>query len=174
MKKVFILITVLLIVITLSNKTANVIIPNNAIRFRVIANSDSREDQNIKKAVRDNLQQDLYPKLLNAKSHKEAKEVINNNMDSINSNIKKTLKDNNNNTSYDINYGSNHFPKKIYKGVEYPEGNYESLVVTLGHGVGKNWWGLSFPPLCLLEGEESTVDKVEYKSFIKELIDKYL
>lgn len=66
----------------------------------------------------------------------------------------------------------NYFPEKEYKGVKYDEGYYESLVITLGEGKGKNWWCVLFPPLCLVEAEES--DKVEYKFFIKELIDKYL
>jgi len=49
---------------------------------------------------------------------------------------------------------------------------YESLLVTLGSGKGDNWWCVLFPPLCLLEAEES--DKIEYKFFVQELIEKYL
>ena len=64
-------------------------------------------------------------------------------------------------------------PEKHYKGVTYKEGNYESLVVKLGEGKGENFWCVLFPPLCLLEAEESDKDEVEYKSFIKEIIDKY-
>ena len=68
----------------------------------------------------------------------------------------------------------NYFPKKVYKGVTYEAGNYESLVITLGDGLGKNWWWVMFPPLCLLEAEETEeTTEVEYKFFIKELIDKY-
>ena len=49
---------------------------------------------------------------------------------------------------------------------------YESLLVTLGSGEGNNRWCGLFPPLCLLEAEES--EEVEYKLFIQELIEKYL
>ena len=76
-------------------------------------------------------------------------------------------------TEYKINYGLNYFPEKNYKGVTYKEGNYESLVVKLGEGKGENFWCVLFPPLCLLEAEESDKEEVEYKSFIKEIIDKY-
>ena len=55
------------------------------------------------------------------------------------------------------------------KGIEYDEGYYESLLITLGEGKGDNWWCVLFPPLCLIEAEEST--EVEYKSFIKEIIE---
>lgn len=63
------------------------------------------------------------------------------------------------------------FPKKEYKGVTYPEGYYESVKVTLGEGLGDNWWCILFPPLCLIEAEEST--EVEYNFFVKEIIKKY-
>ena len=61
---------------------------------------------------------------------------------------------------------------KDYVGVKYPEGEYESLVITLGEGKGDNWWCVLFPPLCLVEAEEHT--DVEYKFFVKEIIDKYM
>ena len=48
----------------------------------------------------------------------------------------------------------------------------ESLLITLGEGKGDNWWCVLFPPLCLVEAEESS--EVEYKFFIQELIEKYL
>ena len=67
-----------------------------------------------------------------------------------------------------------YFPKKKYKGITYKEGNYESLVITLGEGAGDNFWCVLFPPLCLIEADETSNDNVEYKFFVKELIDKYL
>ena len=45
-------------------------------------------------------------------------------------------------------------------------------LVTIGEGAGDNWWCVLFPPLCLLEAEEST--DVEYTSYVKELIEKYI
>ena len=61
---------------------------------------------------------------------------------------------------FEINFGLNYFPKKEFKGITYDEGYYESVVVTLGEGLGDNWWCVLFPPLCMLEAEEST--EVEY------------
>ena len=72
-------------------------------------------------------------------------------------------------------YGLNPFPAKSYKGVKYKAGEYESLVITLGEGKGDNWWCVLFPPLCMLEAEDQTQkSNLEYKSYIKEIIDKYL
>ena len=77
------------------------------------------------------------------------------------------------NLEYKINYGMNYFPEKEYKGVTYEEGEYESLVITLGNGLGENFWCVLFPPLCLLEADEEETEEVEYTSFVKEIIDKY-
>ena len=76
--------------------------------------------------------------------------------------------------SYSIDYGMHEFPLKTYKGVTYEAGEYESLLVTLGEGKGDNWWCVLFPPLCLLEADESVdTNKIEYKSFVKEILEKY-
>ena len=70
---------------------------------------------------------------------------------------------------YKINYGINYFPKKIYKGVIYPEGEYESLVITLGSGLGDNWWCVLYPPLCLIEDNKIT-DDVEYRLLVQDVL----
>jgi stage II sporulation protein R len=75
---------------------------------------------------------------------------------------------------YNLNYGDNYFPEKSYKGVKYPSGTYESLVVTLGSGKGENWWCVLYPPLCMMDNKESNLNNVEYASFIEELFNKYL
>ena len=75
--------------------------------------------------------------------------------------------------SYDIDYGMHYFPEKVYKGIKYEEGYYESLLITLGKGEGNNWWCVLFPPLCVLEAEETNTNEIKYKSFVKELIEKY-
>ena len=75
--------------------------------------------------------------------------------------------------TYKVNFGYNYFPQKKYKGVVYEEGMYESLVITIGEGKGDNWWCVLFPPLCMMESNDENIEEVEYKSFIKEIIDKY-
>ena len=87
--------------------------------------------------------------------------------------IENTLKEENANAKYSINFGQNYFPQKEYNDIYYKEGYYESLVITLGDGKGENFWCVLFPPLCLIEKEQTTTNKVEYKSLIKEIIDKY-
>ena len=77
------------------------------------------------------------------------------------------------NIPYNINYGTNYFPTKNYKGVMYPAGNYDSLVITLGKGAGSNFWCVLFPPLCLLDNEKEDVGEVDYKFYVKKLLDRF-
>lgn len=174
MKKIIIiLLAVLSIVMVYNNfnKSENVKIPDSAIRFRVLANSNSPRDQKIKEDVRDKMQKELYTLLENSKSIKEARGLINDNMDNFNNILEEEMEDKD--YSYTIDYGMHEFPEKTYKGITYEAGEYESLLVTLGEGKGDNWWCVLFPPLCLMEVEETNTDEVEYKSFIKEIIEKY-
>jgi len=148
-------------------------IPDSAIRLRVIPNSNNQRDQEIKLKVKTELET-TTTKILNGVTRvDDARNIIEENLDNIKYGIEKLLLEEQYDLGYSINFGQNHFPEKEFKGVTYEEGYYESLVVTLGKGEGDNWWCVLFPPLCLLEAEESKTDEVEYKFFVQELIDKY-
>ena len=174
MKKIIPIIILVLMIYIYNNNVSKVLIPDEAIRFRVIANSDSDYDQEIKKEVKNDLEEVITDDLKNSNSINDSRKILTNNISKYDNIVSNTLEKNDINYSFNINYGLNYFPKKEYKGVEYPSGNYESLVVTLGEGKGKNWWCVLFPPLCLLEAEENNNEEVEYKFFVKELIDKYI
>lgn len=147
-------------------------IPDDSIRIRILANSNSDYDQEIKKEVKEDIQTYMSELLSDAKTNEEAEDKINDNLDNIENEVKNTLQRLNYTLPYRINFGLNYFPEKEYKGIKYSSGYYESLLITLGKGEGDNWWCVLFPPLCLIESEEST--EVEYKSFIKEILDKYV
>ena len=174
MKKfIYITLIILIIMLVYNNEKdkETVKIPDSAIRFRILANSNSPRDQRIKEEVRDKMQKELYQLLENSKSTKQARNLIINNMDNFNSLLENEMKDKE--YSYTIDYGMHVFPEKTYKGITYEAGEYESLLVTLGEGSGDNWWCVLFPPLCVMEAEETNTSKIEYKSFIKEIIEKY-
>lgn len=174
MKKVIPIVIIFIIIFSLSNIQQEIIIPKEAIRFRVIANSDINADQETKLLVRDAIQNQMLTDLENITNIQEARTTLSTNISSYETLVGKTLESNNKDNTYKVNYGLNYFPEKIYKGIKYEEGYYESLVVTLGNGMGNNWWCVLFPPLCLLEAEETEeTTEVEYKFFISELIDKY-
>lgn len=95
------------------------------------------------------------------------KNKIINNIDKYEAVVAKVIKNNN----YKISYGENYFPQKKYKDIIYPEGTYESLLVTIGKGQGDNWWCVLYPPLCLIE-YNNQINNLEFKLYIKELFNK--
>ena len=167
MKKIIVCLFIVTVLVLVNKEETKVLIPEDAIRFRIIANSNSIEDQKEKIEIRNELEPIIGDILTNSTTKEETKTEINNNLYKINHVIDKF------NTTYDVNYGLNFFPEKNYKGVTYKEGNYESLVITLGDGLGDNWWCVLFPPLCLLEANETNYDDITYPSYIQELINKY-
>lgn len=174
MKRIIVILTILIIMFLITNVEAEkVMIPENSIRFRVIANSNKEKDQINKKIVAKNLGKDVTNILKNTNNIEESRIILKNNINKFKNDIETTLKINNIEENYTIDYGKNYFPEKNYKGITYKSGEYESLVVKLGNGQGNNFWCVLFPPLCLLEGEETEKNDIEYKSFVKEVIDKY-
>lgn len=167
----FLIVLVLYTLISSMLKNQN-IISEEAIRIRVIANSNSYYDQDIKMEVKEEITEDMYELLKDVKGVDQARDVINDNLNSIDNNIDLLLKSKKYNLGYDINFGYNYFPKKIYKGIEYKDGYYESLVVTLGAGEGDNWWCVLFPPICMIEATDS--DDLEYTTLVEDLFSKYL
>ncbi len=168
MKKIIVILFIITLISVLVSNEEQVVIPNTAIRFRIIANSDKEADQQLKYQIRNDIEPGIMKTLNNSNTIDEARANIKSYIPEIEKKI------NNYNTPYSINYGNNYFPEKEYRGVVYPEGEYESLVITLGNGLGENWWCVLFPPLCLLEAEESEINKTEYKFFVKEVINKFM
>ena len=125
MKKMILILTLIVAVFIYKEvKNNDIIIPDTAIRLRVIPNSNSTLDQNIK-----------------------------NNIHLIEENVKQIFSENNYDMNFDINYGLNYFPEKEYRGLKYNEGYYESVVISIGKAEGDNWWCVLFPNLCLVDLE---------------------
>lgn len=164
LKKVIVVLFLVSLAFIFSNHDEEIIIPNNAIRFRVIANSDSVEDQMKKMEIKSAVEKEVYALINGENNAIEVRNIIEDNMDTIKDIVEEY------NVPYNINYGNNYFPSKTYKGVMYPAGNYESLVITLGDGVGANFWCVLFPPLCLIDNSKEDISDVDYQLYVKKLL----
>lgn len=168
LKKIIVLLFFVTVLIYLTTgNTSGILIPSDAIRFRIIANSNSLEDQELKMKIREEIEPVFAQIMDSSNSKEETKKLIDQNMSKIEEIIEQY------NVEYTINYGNNYFPEKEYKGIIYPEGNYESLVITLGSGLGNNWWCVLFPPLCLLEASEEESGNANYTFYIKEVLERF-
>lgn len=166
MKKILYILSIIFLLILFINIKNTKTIQDEAIRFRIIANSNSLEDQNLKKLIKRELEINLFPLLQDSKSIYETRELIHQNEELIESLLSKY------NVEYEINYGINFFPEKKYNDYVYEEGNYESLVIKLGAAKGNNWWCVMYPPLCLIDQNSNNKEDIEYKLYIQEILQK--
>lgn len=166
MKKILVIIGVILFLLSINyNNKEEVFIPKDSIRFRIVSNSMNEVDLKTKQELKSYIEDYVYDIVSDAKSSEEADELLVNNLEKISKHINIYL----NSNDYKIDYGINYFPRKVYKGVVYEEGMYKSLVITLGNGKGSNWWCVLFPPLCLLDENETTAD-VDYQLYVARII----
>lgn len=128
------------------------VIPNEAIRLRILANSDQEKDQEIKREVRDVINAEITKWVQDLTSLDEARSLIQSRLPEIQKLAEQVLADNKVDQSVQAKFGTNvEFPTKLYGEFLYPAGKYEAILVTIGEGKGANWWCVLFPPLCFLD-----------------------
>lgn len=128
------------------------VIPDEAIRLRILANSDEEKDQQIKREVRDEVNKVVSRWVADITDIEEARELIQERLPEIDELVGEVLQESDENREYTVDYGKNiTFPMKLYGDYLYPAGEYEAILITLGEGDGSNWWCVLFPPLCFLD-----------------------
>ena len=172
MKIVLIIVGIIILIVIYNNEEKKYLtIPDEAIRYRIIPNSNSAEDIAAKESIQKSLEKDLK-EIMDTSSIQETRNKIITNLDKIKNNIENTKNKINYDKNINIKYGLNYFPEKQYEGITYDEGYYESLVVEIGKAEGNNFWCVLFPPLCMMETENT--EDVEYTFFLTDIINKLI
>lgn len=149
-------------------------IASQIIRFHVIANSDSAEDQALKLKVKSALTEALRPKLSSLTDVNEARRVIEENLAALEALSEDIIQENGYQYTVTASLETGYFPIKIYGDLTLPPGQYEALRVEIGEAKGQNWWCIMFPPLCFVDATYSVVPK-ESKEQLKHVLteDEY-
>ena len=126
-------------------------IQNSVFRLHVIANSDSKEDQDLKYLVRDELIKYMNSISKNISSKEEAIKLVEDNKEEFYNIAKKVISDNGFNYTVNIQIGNFSFPTKNYGDISLPAGFYDALKVEIGEANGQNWWCVMFPSLCFVD-----------------------
>lgn len=146
---------------------AAVTIPNEAIRLRILANSDEQNDQAVKRLIRDEVNKDITVWVQDLTSIDEARKVITSHLPEIQATAEEVIKREGLSQSVTVEFGKADFPTKLYGQYLYPAGVYEAIVITLGAGEGANWWCVLFPPLCFLDFSNGTA--VSQTPFVEDI-----
>jgi len=149
------------------------VIPNQAIRLRILADSDSPQDQEIKRQVRDAVNAEITSWVEDLVSLEEARNMIKAGIPELQKIAEGVVAANGSDQSVTAEFGKVQFPTKLYGQFLYPAGEYEAVLITLGEGTGANWWCVLFPPLCFLDfsNGEATSPGFEDEGKGKEVAD---
>ncbi len=137
---------------------------DNILRIRVIANSDSKEDQELKLSVRDSILASTGDIFAETSSYSDAVIAAGENLDRMEDIACNTV------LSYGFDYGADvqireeFFPTREYDGFTLPSGKYKTLVVTLGEGGGENWWCVMYPKVCVAACSGELTDSISEES----------
>lgn len=153
MKKVFIILGLVFIIGIINIKS------DNHLRVRVIANSNSISDQNIKNEV-----VEILKKIIDAD---DSLDIVERKMNV----LKKELKyyQEKNNIKIAVELKKTNFPSKRLNGKVIPSGAYETLLITIGSGKGNNYWSILYPEYYGITFEDNSFENLSFKSYFYEL-----
>ena len=126
-------------------------------RFHVLANSDSKEDQRVKREVRDEVLTYMEDNMTASPTVDEAKQWVQAHLDELEATAESVL------VREGMPYHARavvrtcYFPDKRYGDVFFPKGYYEALRIELGSAEGHNWWCVLYPNLCFTDATYTAV-----------------
>lgn len=119
------------------------------IRFHVVANSDSQQDQAVKLQVRDAVIKSVESDLQKIADVEEARVYLQKNLPKIQQIANDTLIAAGFEPTAAVSLCQEAFDTRYYDTFTLPAGVYEALRITIGEGAGHNWWCVTFPGLCI-------------------------
>lgn len=162
MKKILYILFLLILFICISAvsyaKTVSRDLETNFFRLHILANSNLREDQELKLKVRDNIIEYMNSLSYINLSKEDAIKLTNENLDKIKEIAENTITQSGYNYNVDVEIGNFYFPTKHYANVSLPAGYYDALRIKIGKAEGENWWCSLFPPLCFTDISSGVID----------------
>ncbi|MEE1281894.1 MAG: stage II sporulation protein R [Acutalibacteraceae bacterium] len=132
-------------------------IPKNILRFHILANSDSEEDQALKIKVRDHILEKADDMFKNADNKTEAVHITKTNLKKIIGDAQQYVYS----MGYDYKVSGEivqdmYFDTRQYDNFTLPAGRYDAFRIIIGEGEGHNWWCVMFPPMCISMAEDNS------------------
>lgn len=158
--------------VVLGNDPLQPSIASKILRFHVLANSDSAEDQEVKEKVRDTVGIYLQPLLQDAENLTETKQIVQEHLTEVISLSEQTLQESGYDYIVQAQITETDFPEKTYGNYTFPKGRYEALQITIGEGDGKNWWCVLYPNMCF-KGTVFEVIEEDAQEALREVLDPW-
>ena len=127
------------------------------LRFHVLANSDSEEDQALKLEVRDSVLTWLEEEMPQNMDVDGTTQWVRSHTEDLEEVSRMTLEENGSDYPVSAAVTTCYFPEKTYGDVTFPAGNYEALRIEIGDADGHNWWCVLYPNLSFLDTTNAVV-----------------
>ena len=124
-------------------------ISKNVFRLHIVANSDSKQDQQLKLKVRDSILEISKTMFNGCDSVEASVKTANENIETIKETAKKTITEHGYNYAVKVSVDKEYFKTRYYDTFTLPAGVYDCLRIEIGEGKGHNWWCVLFPSVCL-------------------------
>lgn len=147
-------------------------ISSKIIRFHVLANSDSKEDQELKLKVRDEVIKYISPELDKSMSIDESREILIDKSEEIVELANEVIEKEGYDYKVRVELGKENFPVKTYGNITLPQGEYEAFRVLIGEAKGQNWWCVMFPPLCFVDMTKGQISYDKSKEELEEVLSE--
>lgn len=121
----------------------------DVLRLHILANSDSQTDQQLKLQVRDEVLSQISPLYDDINSKQEVIGITYDNLKLIENIATEVIRSSGYDYSVNAEICSEYFDTRYYDDFTMPAGVYDTLVITLGKGEGRNWWCVMYPTLCV-------------------------
>lgn len=141
------------------------------LRFHILANSDSEEDQALKMDVKEQVLAFLKNSMPDGMDVEETEQWMRRNTDKLEETGKKTILLAGKDYPVSAAVTTCYFPEKTYGDVTFPAGNYKALRIEIGAAKGHNWWCVLYPNLCFTDATNAVVPeegKEELKNVLTE------
>lgn len=139
------------------------------LRFHILANSDSDEDQALKMEVKEQVLAYLDNYLPKGLDVDGTKEWVRRHTDELESTARQVIAKQGQRDTVSAAVTTCYFPEKTYGDVTFPAGNYEALRIEIGAAKGHNWWCVLYPNLCFMDATNAVVPK-EGKMELKKVL----
>ncbi len=127
------------------------------LRFRVVAESNRPEDQEVKLEIRSLVLDYIRDAAPDKAGKKELSAWLTDNRGTIEALSESWLESRGTKQSVTFEVTRDYFPTRTYGNLCFPCGTYDTARLTIGCGRGRNWWCVLYPSLCFTDSVRASM-----------------
>lgn len=139
------------------------------LRFHVIANSDSEEDQALKMKVKEEVVKYVSTLTSCGEDLESTEYILGLYLEEIKEVAEQVIRKEGYTYEAKVELTESYFPIKTYGDAVFPAGIYDALKIQIGEAQGKNWWCVLYPNLCFVDSAYGVLD-TEQKEMLKNVL----